>query len=190
MRQETVIYTPSDLWRGARINQIRHRWSLSCILTKSLQATISGHCGEKITKLFHGICAPATTAGVERFFSVTGHILGTRRTGLSNENYESMLFAKVISICMIPNMLLVTSAWNYKTAAQRQHNGMFSWTTALQRQRQSLKTTANGNGTLDPRNGTSLVQTSGAMARNMFDQLIPHSPTHWLSISWKYSRIR
>ena len=40
-------------------------------------------------------CAPATTAGVERFFSVVGHILGIRRTRLSNENYESMLFAKV-----------------------------------------------------------------------------------------------
>ena len=40
-------------------------------------------------------CAPATTAGVERFFSVADHILGIRRTGLSNENYESMLFAKV-----------------------------------------------------------------------------------------------
>ena len=40
-------------------------------------------------------CAPASTAGVERFFSVAGHILGIRRTRLSNENYESMLFAKV-----------------------------------------------------------------------------------------------
>ena len=40
-------------------------------------------------------CAPATTAGVERFFSVAGHIWGIRRTRLSNENHESMLFAKV-----------------------------------------------------------------------------------------------
>ena len=40
-------------------------------------------------------CAPATTAGVEHFFSVAGHILGIRRTRLSNENHESMLFAKV-----------------------------------------------------------------------------------------------
>ena len=40
-------------------------------------------------------CAPATTAGVERFCSIAGHILGLRRTRLSNENYESMLFAKV-----------------------------------------------------------------------------------------------
>ena len=40
-------------------------------------------------------CEPATTAGVERLFSVAGHILGIRRTRLSNENYESMLFAKV-----------------------------------------------------------------------------------------------
>ena len=55
-------------------------------------------------------CAPGTTAGIERFFSVAGHILGIRRTGLSNENYESMLFAEVISICMIPNRLLVISA--------------------------------------------------------------------------------
>lgn len=29
------------------------------------------------------------------FFSVAGHILGIRRTRLSNENYKSMLFAKV-----------------------------------------------------------------------------------------------
>ena len=40
-------------------------------------------------------CAPATIAGVERFFSVAGHILGIRRTRLSNVNDKSMLFAKV-----------------------------------------------------------------------------------------------
>ena len=40
-------------------------------------------------------CAAATNAGVERFFSLAGHISGIRRTRLSNENYESMLFAKV-----------------------------------------------------------------------------------------------
>ena len=34
-------------------------------------------------------------ASVHRFLSVAGHILGIRRTRLSNENYESMLFAKV-----------------------------------------------------------------------------------------------
>jgi len=32
---------------------------------------------------------------VSNVFSVAGHILGIRRTRLSNENYESMLFAKV-----------------------------------------------------------------------------------------------
>ena len=40
-------------------------------------------------------CAPAATAGVERFSNVAGNILGIQRTKLSNENCESMLFAKV-----------------------------------------------------------------------------------------------
>ena len=34
-------------------------------------------------------CVPSTTAGVLRFFSVAGNILGIRRTRLSNENYET-----------------------------------------------------------------------------------------------------
>ena len=55
-------------------------------------------------------CAPATTAGVERFFSVGGYILGIRRTGFLMKTMRVCYLQKLISICMKPNMLLVTSA--------------------------------------------------------------------------------
>ena len=55
-------------------------------------------------------CAPATIAGVERFFSVAGHILGFEEKGFLMKIMRVCYLQKLISICMIPNMLLVTSA--------------------------------------------------------------------------------
>ena len=55
-------------------------------------------------------CAPATTAGVERFFSVAGHILGFEEQGFLMKTMRVCYLQKLISICMILNILLVTSA--------------------------------------------------------------------------------
>ena len=40
-------------------------------------------------------CAPASTAGVERLFSVAGHILSPRKMRLTDANFEHQLFANV-----------------------------------------------------------------------------------------------
>ena len=35
---------------------------------------------------------PATTAGIERVFSIAGHLIGTRATTMKDENFEKKLF--------------------------------------------------------------------------------------------------
>ena len=41
------------------------------------------------------MCAPASTAAVERLFSIAGYILSSHRTRLTDESFESFLFANV-----------------------------------------------------------------------------------------------
>ena len=38
-------------------------------------------------------CVPATTAGVERLFSIAGFLLGCRTLGLSDANFEEHILA-------------------------------------------------------------------------------------------------
>ena len=38
---------------------------------------------------------PATTAGIERIFSIAGHLIGTRATTMKDENFEKKLFCNV-----------------------------------------------------------------------------------------------
>ena len=38
---------------------------------------------------------PATTAGIERVFSVAGHLIGARATTMKDENFEKKLFCHV-----------------------------------------------------------------------------------------------
>jgi hypothetical protein len=38
---------------------------------------------------------PATTAGIERVFSIAGHLIGTRATTMKDENFEKKLFCNV-----------------------------------------------------------------------------------------------
>ena len=38
---------------------------------------------------------PATMAGIERVFSVAGHLIGTRATTMKDENFEKKLFCNV-----------------------------------------------------------------------------------------------
>ena len=40
-------------------------------------------------------CAPASTAGVERLFSVAGYLLSNRRTNLTDRNFDKLLFGHV-----------------------------------------------------------------------------------------------
>ena len=40
-------------------------------------------------------CAPASTAGVERLFSVAGYLLSNRRTNLTDSNFDKLLFGHV-----------------------------------------------------------------------------------------------
>ena len=88
------------------------------------------------------LCVPARTAGVERLFSIAGHILGIRRTRLSDENYESFLFANV-------NFDLDDVAVGKKFKLQRDqrsgNGGRFS-STGRQRQRKNCRSTVNGTG--------------------------------------------
>ena len=45
------------------------------------------------TRLLEKFCVPATTAGVERLFSIAGFLLGCRRLGLSDANFEKHILA-------------------------------------------------------------------------------------------------
>ena len=38
---------------------------------------------------------PATTAGIERIFSIAGRLIGTRATTIKYENFEKKLFCNV-----------------------------------------------------------------------------------------------
>ena len=38
---------------------------------------------------------PATTAGIERVFSIAGHLIGLRATDMMDENFEQKLFCNV-----------------------------------------------------------------------------------------------
>ena len=38
---------------------------------------------------------PATTAGIGRIFSIAGHLIGTRATTMTDENFEKKLFCNV-----------------------------------------------------------------------------------------------
>ena len=40
-------------------------------------------------------CAPASTAGVERLFSIRGYLNSNRRTSLTDSNFEKLLFGHV-----------------------------------------------------------------------------------------------
>ena len=41
------------------------------------------------------MCAPGSTAAVERVFSVAGYILSPKRMSLSDENFENQLFSNL-----------------------------------------------------------------------------------------------
>ena len=41
------------------------------------------------------LCAPGSTAAVERVFSVAGYILSPKRMSLTDENFENQLFANL-----------------------------------------------------------------------------------------------
>ena len=41
------------------------------------------------------MCAPRSTAAVERVFSVAGYILSPKRMSLSDENFENQLFSNL-----------------------------------------------------------------------------------------------
>ena len=43
------------------------------------------------------MCAPGSTAAVERVFSVAGYILSPKRMSLSDENFENQLFSNLNS---------------------------------------------------------------------------------------------
>ena len=47
---------------------------------------------ERLYKVF---CAPAIQSPMERFFSISGHILSQRRLRTSDKNFENILFANV-----------------------------------------------------------------------------------------------
>ena len=40
-------------------------------------------------------CAPASTAGVERLFSVAGYLNSSRRMSLTDDNFEKLVFGHV-----------------------------------------------------------------------------------------------
>ena len=43
------------------------------------------------------LCAPGSTAAVERIFSIAGYILSQRRTRITDDNFQNQLFANVNS---------------------------------------------------------------------------------------------
>ena len=43
------------------------------------------------------LCAPATTAGIERIFSISGQILRDRRLSTNDHNFEMLLFCNINS---------------------------------------------------------------------------------------------
>ena len=73
LNDKEVVSNPLDFWRS------RTEFKRLCILSRSI------------------LCATATTAGVERLFSVAGCILGNRRLSTTDKSFEMQLSCKVNS---------------------------------------------------------------------------------------------
>ena len=51
-----------------------------------------GYASESYSERVVGVCVPATTAGVERLFSISAFILSSRRLRLTDKNFEDQVF--------------------------------------------------------------------------------------------------
>ena len=67
--------------RGQRLNPLEY-WKV-----KECQGELRGLC-----RLARAFCATPTTAAVERIFSIAGFVISSRRTPLSDEMFEFLLF--------------------------------------------------------------------------------------------------
>ena len=89
--QKVVVVVELEIFESLEMNMcsLKHL-KTSCIRQKS-KKQVFPRLYTITRKVF---CVPATTAGVERLFSIAGFLLGCRRLGLSDANFEEQILAQ------------------------------------------------------------------------------------------------